>query len=378
MPTSSSIALCRGSHMSVRDIFVKYGPAYLEAYRENMPANHKKVIQAIIDCRTENMGTIVGACEKCGSVHEFYCSCGNRHCPTCQSDKAHQWLEKQLGRLLPVNHFMITFTVPAAFRDLFRTHQHFAYSAFFKATSQVMQKLGSENTYFKGNIPGFFGVLHTWGRTLSYHPHIHYIVPGGAFDASDYSWNSSHTKFFLPVRVMSKLVKSKMFQALKREDLLHLLNEKAWQKDWNVNSQPVGNGERSVRYLAAYVFRTAISDKRILAMEKGSILFKYTDTRSGKNKIMKLQPFEFIRRFLQHVLPSGFMKIRYYGFLHPSSSIPLQAAVAILEALYDVKAHPKMEKDTRSALPRCEKCNARILFRRFISADKGRIRSGYT
>ena len=351
--------------MTVRDIFLKYGPSYLEAFAQHIPPQQRKVLYAIVNCRTPALGTIVCQCEGCGKTYELFRSCGNRHCPTCQGEKAHQWIDKRLDTLLPVPHFMITFTVPSAFREFFRSHQRFAYSAFFQSTSSAMQKLASEHTYFPGDILGFFGVLHTWGRTMNYHPHIHYIVPGGAFDSHDHSWNASQKAFYLPIRVLSKLVKHRIYNTLKKEGLLHLLPHTAWNQDWNVNSQPVGTGERSVRYLASYVFRTAISDKRIVGMETGRVLFRYTDTKTTQERTMRLKPFEFIRRFLQHVLPSGFMKIRYYGFMHPSSSIPLKAAVVLLEEVFGV---PSAAKNIRKApyIPRCADCQAIATYLYFI------------
>ncbi|WP_319560401.1 transposase [Marispirochaeta sp.] len=162
---------------------------------------------------------------------------------------------------------MITFTVQAPFRTLFRQHQRFAYAAFFAATSGIMKKLASEQTWFPGDVPGFFGVLHTRGRQLQYHPHIHYVVPGGAFSSEDHSRHPCRKAFYLPVRVAAKLVKHRMYTALKRNGLLSSVDAAAWSQDWNVNSQPAGSGERSIRYLASYVFRTAISDSRIVAIE---------------------------------------------------------------------------------------------------------------
>ena len=364
--------------MTIRDIFIEYGQAYLNTFGDQVPAHHRKVMQAIIHCRTPHLGAIVCRCEGCGQTYEIFRSCGNRHCPTCQGDKAKMWLAHRLDQLLPVDHFMITFTVPAVFRKFFRSHQRFAYSAFFDATSGAMRKLASENTYFQGDIPGFFGVLHTWGRQMLYHPHIHYIVPGGAFDSNDYSWHSSRPEFYLPIRVLSKLVKHRMYTMVKKEGFLHLLPPDAWQQDWNVNSQAVGNGERSIRYLAAYVFRTAISDKRILDIKDGHVIFRYNDTKTGTEKIMRLKIFEFLRRFLQHVLPCGFMKIRYFGFMHPSSRIPLKVAVAILEAFYGIYGSKNKESNDESRLPQCSVCNAHVRYLYFIPPHRLLATAGFT
>ncbi|MDT8273491.1 MAG: transposase [Desulfomonilia bacterium] len=276
---------------------------------------------------------------------------------------------------------MITFTVPAPFRTVFRQHQRFAYAAFFAATSGTMKKLASEQTWFPGDVPGFFGVLHTWGRQLQYHPHIHYIVPGGAFSSEDHSWHACRKAFYLPVRVAAKLVKHRMYTALKRNGLLSSIDAAAWSQDWNVNSQPVGSGERSIRYLASYVFRTAISDSRIVAIEDNHILFRYTDSATGSEKLLRLRAFEFIRRFLQHVLPSGFMKIHYYGFLHPSSSIPLALAILLLEARAGIpsRMRTKRKPPASSQSRRCSICNGAISYLFISPPGHARISpSGFT
>jgi hypothetical protein len=276
---------------------------------------------------------------------------------------------------MPVHHFMITCTVPAAFRDFFRSHQRFAYAALFHATSRTMSALAAESTYFLGDTPGFFGILHTWGRQMQYHPHIHYVVPGGAFSSSDHSWHSSSDAFYLPIRIMSAKIKSRFFKLMKKANLLHLVPADAWGKSWNVNSQPVGNGARSIRYLSSYVFRTAISNHRVITLGNDRVLFRYTDTKSGANKTMSLSAFEFIRRFLQHVLPTGFMKIRYYGFMHPSTKIPVKLAVALLEALFAVR--PEKRKPA-SVIPCCEHCNGIVRFVRYIRPKDTLLAGGFT
>ena len=193
---------------------------------------------------------------------------------------------------------MITRTVPAQFRDFFRSHQRFAYSALFEASSKTITSLASEPTYFNGDTPGLFGVLHTRGRQMHYHPHIQYLIPGGAFLSSHHSWHSSPKAFYLPVRIISAKIKSRFFELVRKADLLHLVPADAWKKNWNVNSQPAGNGAHSIRYLSSYVFRTAISNHRLITMENERILFRYTDTKSGTSKTMCLSALEFIRRFL--------------------------------------------------------------------------------
>jgi len=279
--------------------------------------------------------------------------------------------------MLPVHHFMITCTVPAEFRDFFRANQRFAYSALFQATSTTITALASESTYFSGDTPGFFGVLHTWGRQMQYHPHIHCVVPGGAFSSSDNSWHSSPEAYYLPVQIMSAKIKSSFFKLMQKADLLHLVSAGAWKKDWNINSQPAGSGARSIRYLSSYVFRTAISNHRVITMENDRVLFRYTDTKTCTNKTMSLSAFEFIRRFLQHVLPTGFMKIRYYGFMHASTKIPVKLAVALLEALLAVRPVKRIDSET-SGIPCCDLCHGIVKFVRFIRPNDIPPPGGFT
>jgi hypothetical protein len=362
---------------AVREIFGEYGPEYLKTFAERIPSHHRKVIRAIVDCRTERMGTMLYRCESCGKVIELFRSCGNRHCPTCQHEKASQWLERRLEQLLPVHHFMITFTVPAAFRDFIRANGRTAYAALFRASSRTLKRLASESTYFGDDLPGFFGVLHTWGRQMQYHPHIHYIVPGGAFSAQDHSWHASPQAFYLPVRIMSKMVKSLFFREMKKTKLLSQIPQELWKQDWNVHSQAVGTGVRSIRYLASYVFRTAISDSRIIEIEQGHVRFRYADTKTGTAKTMRLSAFEFIRRFLQHVLPTGFMKIRYYGFLHPCSSIPLDLAIMLLEAWLGVRPARVQDETEHSSRPFCPDCNGLVRLLFFIP-PRAIVNTGFT
>ena len=272
---------------------------------------------------------------------------------------------------------MITFTVPAALRDFIRANSRTAYAALFRASSRTLKRLASKSTYCGGDLPGFFGVLHTWGRQMQYHPHIHYLVPGGAFSAQDNSWHSSSHAFYLPVRIMSKMMKSLFFREMKKAKLLSQIPQELWKQDWNVHSQAVGTGARSLRYLASYFFRTTISDSRIIEIEQGHVRFRYADTKTRTGKIMRLSAFEFIRRFLQHVLPTGFMKIRYYGFLHSCSSIPLDLAITLLEAWSGVRVARVQDETQHGSWPFCPDCNGLIRLLYFIP-PRSVMSSGFT
>jgi len=317
--------------MTVNEIFKTYAHDYIDRFGDLMPFEHRKVIDAVINCRTQYYGTMIYQCEQCGQNHIVYQSCGNRHCPNCQHHKTHKWLIKQIERRLPGHHFMITFTVPKGLRRFIRSHQRVCYAAMFKASSETIKKLVCDKKYIGADLPGFLGVLHTWGRQLAYHPHIHYVVPGGAMSKKDGRWHPSRIDFFLPVKAMSKIFKAKFRDEMRKHDLHSDIPEEVWNQDWIVNSQAVGTSAHSIEYLAAYVFKVAISNSRILKVEDRKVFFKYKKPQSNRWRTMALGVMEFIRRFLQHVLPTGFMKIRYYGFLAPGSCVTLEKISALIK-----------------------------------------------
>jgi len=319
---------------AIKEIFQSYGPEYLDRYQATMPAEHRKAIDAIINCRTPACGAALYECERCGEPHIVYRSCGNRHCPNCQYHKSLKWLEKQIKRRLPGHHFMITFTVPNTLRRFVRSNQRLGYSAMFKASSQAIKKLAADQKYMGGDLPGFFGLLHTWGRQLHYHPHIHYVVPGGTLSTQEHRWHPSRIDFYLPIRALSKIFRAKFRDEIQKAGLLANIPAELWHIDWNVNCQAVGACEHSLRYLAPYVFKVAISDRRILKVQNRIVSFRYKKPHSQRWRTMTLEVMEFIRRFLQHVLPTGFMKLRYYGFMNPNSSVPLNQISALIEMAY--------------------------------------------
>jgi Putative transposase/Transposase zinc-binding domain len=310
---------------TVADVLRRYGAAYLEHFAESMPAEHKKVLHAICACRTGALGTVLYLCESCGTMHAMGRSCGNRHCPTCQQDKAKAWLEKQTARLLRCPYFLVTFSIPAGLRGLVRRHQRIAYPALFDASCAAIKALAADPKYVGTVRCGFFGVLHTWGRTLDYHPHVHYVVPAGGISEDGSQWLPSRVDYFVPVRALSVLFRAKFRDALGRAGLLPHVDPAVWRQKWVVHSKAVGDGRASLKYLAPYVFRVAISDRRIVACDDGRVTFSYRRSGSNRWRKMTVDAFEFIRRFLQHVLPSGFPKVRHYGFLSPNSRMSIDA-----------------------------------------------------
>lgn len=316
----------------IAEIFRRYAPAYLDAYAERIPHEHRKVIDAMLKCRTSEAGVAVYGCEHCPDRRIVCLGCGNRHCPNCQQDKSRQWLERSMKKVLPGPHFMVTFTVPEEIRRFFRSNQRIAYDALFAASSEALKGALANEKHCGSDHAGFFGVLHTWTRQLEYHPHIHYVVPGGGLDRDSGLWQATNPGFLVPARTLSKLVKAKFKERMKDAGQLLGIPPRVWRRDWVVDVQAVGhNIEGVVKYLAPYVFRVAISDSRIVSDDNGLITFSYCPSGSKATKLLTLRAFEFIRRFLQHVLPTGFMKIRYYGFMSPAARIPREEIATMIQ-----------------------------------------------
>lgn len=301
---------------AIAEIVRRYGDEYLERFGERMPADQRRVLAAIRSCRTAEAGFHLYRCEDCGEEHVLFRGCGNRHCPNCQQAKTQQWLQRRLREQLPGHHFFVTFTVPEPLRRFLRSHQQVGYEALFAASSSALKALIAEPKWVGGDLPGFWGVLHTWGRTLEYHPHIHYVVAGGAIDRKTGLWKSAREDFLVPIKALSELMRGRFKAAMQKAKLFDRIDPRVWQQDWVVDSQAVGSSVKGpISYLAPYIFRVAISDSRIVNVEDRQVTFRYRRSDNGKQRQMTLDAMEFLRRFLQHVLPSGFMKIRYYGFL---------------------------------------------------------------
>ena len=346
---------------AIQDIFIAHGTAYLEKFGAAMPDAHRKAIDAIISCRSSLHGFTVYECEKCGKTHYIHRGCGNRCCPSCQSGKALDWMDTQLEKLLPVNYFMITFTVPEEMRPFMRAHQRETYNALFAASSQAVKMLTPDEKHIGGDLPGFFGVLHTWGRQLQYHPHIHYIAAGGAFNTEDGTWHCARPDFYLPVKALSKIYRAKFRDAMTAAGLSDRIDPLTWESGWNVNIQAVGNGRHTVRYLSHYVFKVAISDHRIDAFQEGAVTFRYRKTGSNRERRITVSAFEFIRRYLQHVLPTGLMKIRYYGFMNANSSVSPDLIRALIELNSGYEVETKSAETVERTLY-CPDCGGKLLY----------------
>jgi len=332
--------------VEMAEIFRRHGPQYRAKYGDKMLPGHWKVMHNIERCRTVELGGHVYTCEECEETIYHYHSCRDRHCPKCQNGKAQQWLEKQQDLLPAASYFMLTFTLPSEIRRVARSHQKLFYNLLFRTSADAVQKL-AQDPRFVGGWMGMVGVLHTWGRNLAYHPHVHYVLPGGGL-AADGTWRPSRKNFLLPVKALSKVFCAKFRDALRKyaPDIFAEVPAEVWKKEWVVHSQPVGNGLSTFKYLAPYIFRVAISNQRILKLTDGKVTFRYRTTDTGTLRTCTLPAGEFIRRFLQHVLPKGFVKVRYYGFL--ASGCRPQLA-ALRQQLGPLAADQPSDSDVGSA-----------------------------
>jgi len=343
---------------TIKEIFSKFAPEYLQRHSERIPNEHRKVIQAITNCRSGELGFTLYLCRSCHKRHLVKRSCGNRHCPNCQHHKTQQWLAKQMARSLPTHYFLITFTVPEQLRDFIRSHAKAAYHALFQASSEALKLLAKDHRFIGTDLAGFFGVLQTWGRKLQYHPHIHYVVPGGGPSRDRTRWLPSSQDFYVPVKALSPIYRAKFRDAMKKAGLFEQIDPKVWSLDWNVDSQAVGESHTSLKYLAPYVFKVAISNNRILKVENHTVTFQYRQHGTNLYLTTSLDVLEFIRRFLQHVLPNGFMKVRHYGFLAANCAVPIDT----IRNLIDHPSLPALpQPQPEPPRPRCPNCGGPLL-----------------
>lgn len=301
--------------LEVQDIFTQYGTAYLKNYKISLV--QYKAIKAIQSCRTAKLGGHLDKCPNCGYSKPSYNSCRNRHCPKCQTFSKERWIDARKADLLDIGYFHVVFTVPQELNPLIYGNQRDCYNLFLRCVAETLQELAKDKKYLGASI-GHTAVLHTWGQNLCFHPHIHCIVPSGGLTALG-KWQPSRKKFFLPVRVLSRKFRGKFLALLKLQmpDVDQTLLNLCYQKEWVIYCKPPFKDAACVlEYLGRYTHRVAISNNRILKLENEHVTFKWRDYRdSSRWKTMTLAAEEFIRRFLMHVLPPGFTKIRHYGFL---------------------------------------------------------------
>ena len=321
-----------GGSLSVHDALRRWAPAYLEQFGAAMPARQREVLQRLLACRTPALGGALHYCPNCHHRHFSYHSCNDRHCPQCGGQDAQQWLQQNATLLLPVNYFLLTFTVPEGLRRWIRSHPARGYDLLLAASSQALQDL-AQNPKRLGATLGLLGVLHTWTRTLEYHPHVHYLVPGGGLSLDQRQWVQSHPRFLLPVKALSDRFRNLFREALQKQipEALADLPAQVWKQRWVVHSAAVGGGQNALRYLSRYVFKTATGNRQLQLLPNGRLRWPFRQSGTGLCRHIELEPFEFIRRFLQHVLPPSFHRVRRFGWLHPAGQAKLKRVRALLK-----------------------------------------------
>jgi len=295
---------------------------------ENLTGAQQRILRAITSCRTAALGGHVETCDHCHYRRIAYNSCRNRHCPKCQASACARWMADRGEELLPVEYFHVVFTLPDTFNALALANQRVVYGVLFDAAGQTLTEVAANPKHLGARI-GFISILHTWGQNLSLHPHVHCVVPGGGLSPDGSSWIGCRPGFFLPVRVLSKVFRGKFIDLLKRarnsgkligaesENAFERLLDASVKHDWVVYAKPpFGGPEQVLKYLSRYTHRIAISNRRLVAMDDQTVTFKYKDyARGNQPRTMTLEGDEFLRRFLLHAVPRGFMRIRHFGLL---------------------------------------------------------------
>jgi len=318
--------------LEVADIFRLHGPAYRQVH--GMPLRQLRAMRAIEICRTADLGGHVDECDHCGTLRISYNSCRNRHCPKCQCLDKERWLVARKKDLLPIAYFHLVFTLPGKVKPLALRNQKVVYTLLFKAVSETIKELTEDSKYLGAKV-GFIAILHTWSQNLMDHPHIHCIVTGGGLSTHGKGWIPCKKDFFIPVKVLSRLFRGKFLGYLKEtyakgkldfpgkiaplkgKRAFNRLLKDLYEKDWVVYCKsPFSNAEKVMEYLGRYTHRVAISNNRLVKLEGGQVTFRYRDRNDNDTvKLMSVDASEFIRRFLLHILPDGFMKTRHYGLL---------------------------------------------------------------
>jgi hypothetical protein len=363
MPLAGSLAAGeKKTRPELADIFRQHGERFEKTHR--VSAAEHKVIRAVTACRTEELGGHLYRCDACDFERPVYNSCRNRHCPKCQSLAKARWLEKQTAELLPMGYFHLVFTLPHEFNRLILANKRIVLALLFKAVSQTLIEFGRSRL---GGTLGVIAVLHTWNQTLQDHFHLHCLIPAGALSLDHHRWISARKNFLFPVTALSQVFRAKFLDRLQQAcekgkiPAADIEIKASRQKSWNVYAKkPFGSPQTVLNYLGRYNHRVALSNDRILDIENGQVTLSYRDRKDGdQKKTMTLDAHEFIRRFLLHVLPDGFMRIRHFGFLANRSKKHLL---------------PQCRKllDLDPALPRCPTESAKDLLLRITGVDLSR------
>lgn len=302
--------------LALAEVLRRHWPAYEQKFGARLLPSHRRAVAAILSCRTPALGGQLYRCD-CGRQHYAYHSCNHRACPQCGHADATEWLNRQRRKLLPVPYYLITFTVPAQLRRVIRSNQKALYPLLLRESAAALLDVARDHKDLGAQL-GLMAVLQTWTRDLRYHPHVHCVVPAGGLSADRLRWiGPKRQDYFLPQPVLAMRLRTRLKQALQQHHPLLFVQvpTAAWSLRWVVDVQPVGTGEPALKYLAAYVYRTAFSAQRILADDGQFITFSYKDSKDRATRTVRLAAEHFLHRFLQHVLPQGLQRVRHFGFL---------------------------------------------------------------
>jgi hypothetical protein len=337
--------------LSLAEVLDRHWPAYVQQFGAQILPSHRRAVEAILACRTGALGGEVYQCAACSRDHYVYHSCNHRACPQCGHADTTQWINRQKLKLLPVSYYLITFTVPEGLRAWLRSHQKLGYARLLKESAGTLQDVAARPKYLGGEL-GFLSVLHTWGRQLQYHPHVHCVVPAGGLRTDGLGWcRPKSSDFFLPQAVLAARFRNRLKAALQADPDFGQIPVQVWRQKWVVDVQAAGSGEAALKYLAGYVYRTALGQERIVRDEQGAVTFRYKPSGQETWQTLTLPAQEFIRRFLQHVLPKGLQRVRYYGWLSPAAQGRWNRILALLDWRAPLPAPPALR-----APPVCPCC----------------------
>ena len=345
---------CSSRTHTVLDALRRFLPSFLESAPALSP-QQRRAIWAITHCRTPELGGRLFDCQPCGRVHLAFHSCNHKACPQCGKGATAQWIQRELNKRLNAPYYLVTFTLPSQLRScFFGPHAKEAYDLFFAAVSSALSEKLADDKNLRAQVNGFTAVLHTWNQQLGFHPHIHCLVPGAGLNERGRLTRVRKPKF---------LVYQPRLQSAFRQHLGRLLAEHGWQVDpdawtqkWGVDIKPVGAGAAAVKYLGAYVARTAISDRRVINVDERQITFWWKDRdRGNRREVVSLTGHEFVRRYLRHVLPRGLRSVRYYGFCHPTAKRNRLRVQLLTGMAVSLGAQPTSTSSTSSEV-RCPSC----------------------
>ena len=348
--------------MELKSIIKQYKPVFIKQVGDRLLPSQWRAINAMQRCRTPGSGELHVQCTHCEQSHWQPLSCGHRSCPLCQNHEVTQWLARQQKKLLPVEYFMVTFTLPAQLRALAWQHQTIIYSLFFACVASTLKDFGLNPGHLNAEL-GLTAVLHTHSRRLDYHPHIHVIIPGGGLDKKRKQWKKLKGKYLFNEFALAKVFRARFIEALNQAGFK--IPPKVPIK-WVANVRHVGKGLPALKYLSRYLYRGVISEKNIISNQNGQVTFQYTDSDTGKTKYRTLKGEAFLHLILQHVLPRGFRRVRDYGFLHPNAKKSLLLVQLVLRV--------GIEEITPGKRPvfKCPKCQSPMIITLIVRP----IRSG--